>query len=163
MVRIVVDDYVIVVPVPVVNISDIKGSDAEVVSAEPEARRTASPEPPDEARSKTGLEMAVFPGMIQMESGIVWPPVMSDPFAVLVNVRCLGMSFLIAKRRVISRWSRRILSGPAEIVMVSGRPAARNIAATDGMTGSFSVIFASSAAAFVLGEESKGRYEQDCN
>lgn len=163
MIWIVVDDNVIIVPIPVVDITDIKGSDAEVVSAEPEARRTSAPETPYEARSETALEVAVLPRMIQMEPGVVWPPVMPHPFAVLVDVRCLGMSLLIAKGRVISRWSRRILNGPAEIVVVSGRSAARNIAATDGMTGSFSVIFASSAAAFVLGKKGKGRYEQNCN
>jgi len=109
MVGVVVDHDVIVVPIPVVHISDIKGSDAEIVSAEPKAGRPPAPQPPHEARPETALEVAVFPRMIQVEAGVVRPLLVSDPFAVMVDVRGLGMSLLIAQGRVISRRPGRIL------------------------------------------------------
>src|SRR5215469_975720 len=103
MVGVVVDHDVIVVPIPVVNVGDIKGSDAEIVAAEPKAGRPPASQPPHEARPETALEVAVFPRMIQVEAGVVRPFIVSDPFAVLVDMRGLGMSLLIAKGGVISR------------------------------------------------------------
>ncbi len=163
MIRVIVDDDVIVGPIPAIYISHIKGSDTEVVPTEPETTRTASPNPPHETRPEAAFEVAVLPGMVQMESGVVPPLIVSHPFTILVDVRGLGMSFLIAEGRVISRWAGRILNRPAEIVVGSGRAATRNITAADRMTGSFSVISASSAVAFMLGKEGYGRHEQNCN
>jgi hypothetical protein len=166
VVWVVVDHDVIVVPIPVVNVRDIKRGDAEVVPAKPEATRAAASEPPDIARPKASFEVAVFPRMFQVESDVVPALIVSDPFAVLVNVRSLRMALLIAEgwmisRRMIPRRSRCVLhgNGAPEIVVISGRSAARDIAAADSVTGPFSVIFASSAVAFMLGEEGKGRYE----
>jgi hypothetical protein len=163
MVWIVVDHDVIVGPIPAVDISHIEGSDAEVVSAEPEATRASTPKPPNEARSEAAFEMAVLPWVVEVviDTGAVY--VMPNPFAILVNVRRLGMSFFIAERGVISRWAGRVLDGPAEIIVVSGRPTAGNITASHGMTGSFTVISACSAVAFMLSEEGYGRNEQNCN
>ena len=109
MVGVVVDHDVIVVPIPVVNIGDIKGSDAERVVAEPKAGRPSASQPPHEARPETALAVAVLPRMIQVEAGVVRPLVVSDPFAVMVDVRGRGMSLLIAQGRVISRRPGRIL------------------------------------------------------
>ena len=153
MVGVVVDNNVIVVPIPVVNISDIKRSHAEVVSAEPEAARTAAPKPPNKPRPEAALEVAVFPRMIQVESGVVRARIVSDPFPVLVDMRGIGMSLLISKGRLTFGRAWGILNRPAEIIVISGRPGTRNIATSDRMTRSFRVISAASAVAFMLREE----------
>lgn len=71
VVGIIVNDDVIAGPVPVVTIAKVRGGDAEVEAAEPEAARTAASETPDVFGTKPGGEMAVRPGMIEMEAGVL--------------------------------------------------------------------------------------------
>ena len=66
-----IDDDVVAVPVPVVAIAKIRSSDAEIETTEPEAARTTTGEMPDVFGAKAGSEMAVLPGMIHVEAGVL--------------------------------------------------------------------------------------------
>ncbi len=140
MVGIVINDDVIVAPIPIVAIGEIKWGNAEVVSAEPEAAGTASAEPPYEARTESALEVPVFPGMVEVivDSGAV--NVMPDPLAILVNVRSFGVAFLVAEGcrmilRMIAGRSRCVRHWPSNIVVGGRRSGARDVAATDSARG----------------------------
>jgi hypothetical protein len=105
-----VDDDVVAGPVPVVAIGKVKGSNAEVEAAEPEAARTAASETPDVFGAKASSEMTVRPGMIEMEAGVVGALLMADPVALGVNVRtgCRGAVLLGLRSRGMSangRWA----------------------------------------------------------
>ena len=97
VIGIVVDDDVVAIPQPVAAVADIEGSDVEVESAEPEAAGTATAEVPDMATADPAFEMAMFPGMVEVKTGVVSSLVVTDPLAVAVHVWCLGMAFLVAE------------------------------------------------------------------
>lgn len=87
VVGILVDDDVVGIPKPVIAIGDVKGSDAEVEAAEPEAARTAAGEAPDVFGAEAGGEVAVRPRMIEMEAGVRGTLFMADPVPLCVDVR----------------------------------------------------------------------------
>ena len=103
VIRIVVEDDVVIIPIPVIAIADVEGCDAEIVSAEPEAARTTAPKTPDMAASDGEREVAVLPGMVKMEAGVVASGVMSYPAVVGMNVRGLGMAGLVTEGLVLFR------------------------------------------------------------
>jgi hypothetical protein len=137
MVGIVVDDDVIVTPIPVVDVAKVEVCNAEVIPAEPESAGTASAEPPYETRAESALEVAMFPGMVKVVVDARAFNVMPDPLTILVDVRGFGMAFLVAKRRLgmIARWSRCILHWPANVVVGGRWSAARDVAATNSACG----------------------------
>src|ERR1700744_1781484 len=80
MVRIVVDDDVVAVPVPSVAEGHIIRRHAEVEAAEPEASRPAAGQMPVMLRPESAIEAAMLPGMVQMivrifPAGVVAYPV----------------------------------------------------------------------------------------
>lgn len=158
VVGIIVDNDVIVTPIPVIDVAKVEVCHAEVIPAEPKAAGTASAEPPYETRSESSFEVAMFPGMVEV---VVHPRtvyVVPDPLAVLVNVRGLGMAFLVAKRwlGMIARRSRRILHWAANVVVGGRWSSARDVAATDSTCGL--IVIRTCAVAIVL---SKNRERQD--
>jgi len=97
MIGVIVDDDVVAVPEPVPTVIRIEGGDVEVESAEPEAAWTAAPEVPDVATADPAFKMAMFPGMVEVKVGVVASLVVTDPLAVAVNVRGIGMAFSVAE------------------------------------------------------------------
>ena len=97
MVGIVIDDDVIAGPIPVGNIAQIKGSDAEVEAAKPETARIAAHDAPPVCRSEAAFEVAMLPGMIEVEPGIIASLIVADPLAVVMDVRRFGMAFAVTK------------------------------------------------------------------
>jgi hypothetical protein len=153
VIRIVVDDDVVVSPIPIINVGEIEGSYAEVKSAEPETAGSSTAEAPYVARSETALEAAMLPGMVKVESGIATAIGVADPLVILVDVRSFGVRGFIAIRsaRLISlarlsflAWSlfarrgfplRRSFGRAAS----RSRTARRNVSATDAVAASASV------------------------
>ena len=88
---------VVAVPEPVVAVSDIKGGDAEVEATEPEAAGTATGQTPDMASTEAAAEVAMLPGMIEVEPGIIASLIVADPLAVVVDMRRFGMAFAVTK------------------------------------------------------------------
>jgi len=62
---------------------------------------------PDVAAAESAGKVAVLPGMIKMEAGIVATVVVPDPFAVAVNVWSFGMAFAVAKVGMLRSLMRR--------------------------------------------------------
>ena len=92
VVGIFVDHDLVAVPVPVVAIGEIKRGNAEVEAAKPEAAGAASADAPDVAAAEAAGEAAMLPGMIEVEAGVVASSVVSNPLAVVVDVRSFGMA-----------------------------------------------------------------------
>jgi len=100
MVGIVVEDYVVVIPIPIVNIPDIKGRDAEVKAAKPKASRTTAFDPPDTASADPLREMTMLPGVVKMIVSVVASTVVPDPLVVRMDMRSLRMALLVTERLV---------------------------------------------------------------
>jgi hypothetical protein len=96
MVRVVIDHDVVATPIPVATKSYVKGGDAEVRTVEPKPARASTLQPPTVACADAKGKPPVFPGMIEVVVGVAAPGVMSNPRAVGVNVRSVGMPFLVA-------------------------------------------------------------------
>ncbi len=96
MVRIFVEHDVVRVPEPVATIGNVIRGYGEVISAEEEALRVASSEPPAMLRPEAARKVPMLPGMIQVIVHIIATGSVSDPFPVGVDVRGIGMAFLIA-------------------------------------------------------------------
>src|SRR5579862_7490998 len=79
MIGIVVDDDVVRIPEPAIDIAEFPGRYAPVPAVEPEAVRVAAYESPAMGRPEAAGEMAVFPGVIEMKALVVAALVMTDP------------------------------------------------------------------------------------
>jgi len=100
MIGIVVEDNVVVIPIPIVDIPDIIGRDAEVKAAEPEASGTTAFDPPDMAAANPLREMTMLPRVVKMIVSVVASTVVPDPLVVGMDVRSLRMALLVAERLV---------------------------------------------------------------
>jgi hypothetical protein len=149
MVGVVVYDDVIAVPEPVIAIAQVEGANAEVEASKPKAVGAASAEAPDVTTADAAGEAAVFPRVIEVEANIVASIFMSDPLAVVVDVRGFRMAFMIPK----------IGRRPGYIVVRNrGRAMFRNVSATDSVASATPVVA-------VLGPGRNGqdeRYSKDC-
>lgn len=96
-----VEHDVVRIPEPVAAVGNVIGSYGKVISAEPEALRISSRQPPAMLWPEAACEVPTLPGMIQVIVRVVAPGAMPDPFSVGVNVRCVGMAFLITEMSVI--------------------------------------------------------------
>jgi hypothetical protein len=92
-----VDDDVVTVPVPAVDVGEVEGGYAPVEAAEPEAGGAAAGEAPDVAGAEAGGEAAVLPGMVEVEAGIVGAVVVADPVVGFIVVRGVGMAFVVGE------------------------------------------------------------------
>jgi hypothetical protein len=69
MIGVFVDDDLVGIPEPAVTEGVVVRGDAEIEAAEPEARRAASAKAPPMAGAETAVEMAVFPGVVEVVVG----------------------------------------------------------------------------------------------
>ena len=139
MVRIVVKDDVVVVPVPVSYIAEIERGNAEIKSAKPEAAGAASGKTPASFTANWTGETTVLPRMIKVKPGVVVTEIVSDPLSVMVDVGSFRMSLLIAER-ALGLVVRRAFIG--------WRSATRYVAMSDLVTSTTSSLFP--AVTFVL-------------
>lgn len=147
VIRIVVDNDVIVVPIPIINVAEIEGSYAEVISAEPEAVGPATTQAPHVTRSDSALEAAMLPGAVEVEPGIAAAIGVANPLVILVNVRSFRVRGFIAigsARLIFLAWAgglfaRRGLPLRCSLGRAASRTARRNVSATDAVAASSSV------------------------
>jgi hypothetical protein len=88
---------IVPIPIPVIDVTEVVGRNAEVEAVEPEAIGTASAKAPYVTRTEAAFESPMFPGMIIVKAGIVTAIVVTDPFAVPVDVRGLRVAFPVAE------------------------------------------------------------------
>ena len=148
MVRIVVDHDIIGAPQPIVAQREIEGCDAEEEPAEPEASRTATPEPEDMASTDPSWEMAVLEWMIEVKVAVVTTHPMANPVAVRVDVRAIRMAIPVVEIRVVSarfrpavkdaRTSARDVSATAHVPASTGTAAASRVPTAARMTAATS-------------------------
>jgi hypothetical protein len=91
MIGIIVDHDRIGIPKPIGDIGVIERSDAKVEPAEPEALAITALKMENMARSEATAEPAVFERTIEVESAISRSEVVSDPPAIVLDVRRSGM------------------------------------------------------------------------
>jgi hypothetical protein len=103
MVRIFVDNDLVGVPEPAVDIGQVVGSYAEVEASKPEAGRAAAAQTPDMRRTKAAGEVSVLPGMVEMVVGVVGAGFVAYP-VVFIDVWGVGMTGLVYE--VTVRWRR---------------------------------------------------------
>ena len=101
VVRVFVDYDLVSAPVPVVAEAIVGGENVEVEAAEPEAFAIAAFDAPDVAAAETACEAAVIPGMIDMVVDVSATGVVTDPLAVGVDVRRVGVAFPVVERAVL--------------------------------------------------------------
>ena len=143
VVGVVIDDDVVLVPIPIVNVAEIERSYAEVKSVKPETVRATAAQAPDVARSEPAFEAAVRPGAIEVKAGIVTANGVSDPLTVVVNVRGLRMTLAVAICR--ARWS---LAGC--VTAIGRRTMLRNVSSANALAAAGMLSTASVAAASML-------------
>ena len=98
VVGIVVDHDLVVRPIPVIDVVQIKRSHTEVEAVKPKAVGPASADAPDVATAEATGEAAMFEGTIEVVACVVSSSVVSNPLAVVVNVRGFGVALLVAIR-----------------------------------------------------------------
>lgn len=121
------DRDVVAVPQPVADVAYIEWGDVEVEATKPEPARTATAQTPDMAAAKTTREMIMFPGMVDVEAGVVASLIVAHPLAVVVDVWGFGMAFLVAEilfRSILMGWRS----------VRRWRAMARHVAAADAVT-----------------------------
>ena len=102
IVGIVVENDVIAIPVPVADVAEIGGGNAEKESAKPEALRSATLKSPDMARAYLTGKAPVLPRMIKVIALIVAPGIVSDPLIVVdVHVGRVRVPLAVIKLAII--------------------------------------------------------------
>ena len=130
VIGIVVDYDLVVVPIPIITVGQVKGSHAEVEAVEPKAIWPASGEVPHVVRAEAAGEAAMLPRMIEMEAGLVGAVVVPHPFAVVMDVRRLGVTGFVGAGG----------SGWCGMAMRRRRPMFGNVSATDSVIAGLMVI-----------------------
>ena len=91
-----VDNDPVAVPIPVITEAVIIRSYVEVVTPEPEAFPASAGQHPHVTRTKAAVVRSVLPRMLKVIVVLFPAVVVSDPPAIVVNVRPVRMSFAIA-------------------------------------------------------------------
>jgi len=122
-------------PIPAGHETDVGGRYAEVESPEPEASGTAAPEMKDMSRAEPAREAAVSPRMVHVIPRIAAG--VSNPLAVIVNMRRFGMPLGIVKIP-LGGATRRFRPRSRSFTMSGGRrPVRRNVSASNTALRSF--------------------------
>jgi hypothetical protein len=101
VVRIFVDDDLVGVPEPTIDIGQVVGGYAEVEAAKPEAGWAAAAQTPNMRRTKAGGEVPMLPGMVEMIVGIGGTGIVAYP-VVFIDVWGVGMAGVVYE--VAVRW-----------------------------------------------------------
>lgn len=124
-----VDYDVIGIPKPVIAEGEIKSRDGEVETAKPETAGATTPDAPDVAAAEAAGEVAVLPGVIEVEAGLVSAVVVPYPPAVVVDVRGFGVTFIVAIGGLGRSFVRHAMRGRGTMM--------RNVTATYCMAAAF--------------------------
>ena len=132
VVGILVDHHVVSVPIPVIGVGKVKRGDAEVEAAKPETAGIPTFDAPPMSTTEATLKAAVLPGMVEVETVVIPPHVVADPFAVVVDVWGFGMAVAVLIRvpvPIVTVVIVAIVSMP--VAVISLRAMARNVSSTD--------------------------------
>jgi hypothetical protein len=134
MVRIIVDDDLVRVPEPAVDIAEVVRGYAEVEASKPEAGRTSAAQTPDVGWAEAAGEMAVLPWMVEVVVGIIGACVVAYP-VVFVNVWGVRMAGMVDEAAVCGRRSAvegfRAVSGGGMRSAATARMAATGMLRSD--------------------------------
>ena len=112
VVRIFVDHDIVAIPKPVAAIANVEGGNTETKTAKPEKVRASAPEMPHMAATEAARKVPMLPGVIEMIVNVAAAGVVSDPFAVVMDVGSVGMPrFVVEVRRGLRRMRRASRSG----------------------------------------------------
>jgi len=106
VVGIFVDYDVVPIPEPVIAKAEVKRRNAEIEAPKPETAWSSSAEVPDVAAAESAGEVAVLPGMIEVVVNVIAAGVVSDPFAVGVDVGSIGMPLFVVEVTILLCWMR---------------------------------------------------------
>lgn len=124
VVRIVIDDDVVAVPIPIAAITHIVGCNREEKAANAEAPRAAAAQSPYVAATDSSREATVLPRMVEVIMHVRSAGIVPDPTVVLgMHVWCLRMALFVGKCAPLS--GRRPMRGRVH----RGRPMCRNVPA----------------------------------
>jgi hypothetical protein len=112
MVRIGIDHHLVLAPNPVAAEAKVKGCDTEIIPPKPETVRPPTRQHPDVLAAKAAVEASMLPRMIEVVVDVSTAGIMSDPFAVGVNVRSVRMPFRVPEVTGLGR-GRLWLSRPS--------------------------------------------------
>jgi hypothetical protein len=125
VVRVCVDHDVVTVPIPVVAVGEVEIGNAEGETAKPETAGFASFNPPPVATAEAAVEVAILPRVLDAKAIIVSPAVVSHPFAVAVDVRCLRVTLAVVEMSVPALVTVALV----RVAMMTLRPVAGNVSA----------------------------------
>lgn len=156
IIRIFVEDEVVPVPVPAIHKRDVRWSNAEVEAAEPETIRASPFESPYMSGTEFAGKVPMFPGTVEMVTGVITPFVVPNPSVVgSVDVRCLRMARAVVELTVVRvsaavrRWMFFHVGGRS-IVSDWWRTVGGDVTATNLWPASTSLI---AASAFLRNQE----------
>jgi hypothetical protein len=132
VVGIFVNHNVVAVPIPVIGIGKVKRGDAEVEAAKPETAGIPTLDAPPMSTTETTLKAAVLPRMVEVETVVIPPHVVPNPFAVVVHVWGFGMAVAVLIRvpvAVVMVVIVAIVCMP--VAVISLRAVVRNVSSTN--------------------------------
>jgi hypothetical protein len=94
VVRIFVDNDLVGVPEPAVDVAKVVRGYAKVEASKPEAGWATTAQTPDVGGAEAAVEVAVLPGMVEMVVGVVAAGIVAYP-VVFVDVRGVGMAGMV--------------------------------------------------------------------
>jgi hypothetical protein len=151
------DRDIVAIPKPVVGIGKVKRGDAEVISAKPEAAGIASLDTPPVFTAEAAVEAAMLPGVIDVEAHIIAATFVSDPFAVVVDVRGFRVAFAV------------VVGAPRVFVMIftmffpsliGRRAVAGNVSSADVVVAVASVVMVPVVVVVSLSQHGQGEDEE---
>lgn len=128
MVGVFVNHHVVAVPIPAIGVGKVKRGDAEVEAAKPETAGISTLDAPPMSATEATLKAAVLPRMVEVEAVVIMPPVVTNPFAVVVDVRGLGMIVPVPIRVLVTAV---VVVGLVRVAVIGLRPMVRNVSSTD--------------------------------
>jgi hypothetical protein len=132
VVGVVVNHDVVAVPIPVISVGKVKRGDAEVEAAKPETAGIPTLDPPPMSATEATLKPAILPRVIQVEAVVIPSPIVTNPFAVVVDVRGFGMAVAVLIRVPVALVVVVIVAIACMLVAVIPlRAMVRNVSSTD--------------------------------
>jgi hypothetical protein len=130
VVWVIVNYDIVAVPIPVVAIGQVKRGDAEVKPAKPETSGIAAFDAPPVSTAEATVEAAMLPGVLQVEACVLAAGVVSDPFAVAMDVGGFGMILTVAIGASVPAIVPVIVLVLVRVAMIGRGAMARDVSAT---------------------------------
>jgi hypothetical protein len=136
-----VNHHVVAVPIPGIAVGKVKRCHAEVEAAKPETTGIAALYAPPVSTAEATIKAAVLPGMVEMETSVIASRVVTDPFAVVVDVRGLRMAVAVPKRVLVAIVMVVIVAIVfMPVAVISLRTMVRNVSSTDVVVAVVAIV-----------------------